>query len=104
MEMGLEDSHASKSNASRKREEGLPHTSIKRIMRLNDGVTSIGGEAVVSTTRATELFIAYLAQKSAKKAVDDGRNVLEMRDLNSAIDNDEKLGFLRGAFGPPRDL
>ncbi len=95
----------SSTSSKRAKAEGLPQTSIRRIMRINSAVTSVGAEAIAATARATELFIAYLVEESAKKAVEDGgRTLLKIEDINSVIENNEKLEFLKDAFGPPREL
>lgn len=80
--------------------DSLPKSSVKRLMKVNGDVGQIATDALVTTCRATELFIGFLVEESAKKMQESGRKTIKMEDIQSVIDSHENLVFLKDAFGP----
>jgi len=71
----------------------LPVSRIKTIMKSSPELAMVKPEAYVLITRATELFVQYLAQK-AHAAVPGQKRTLEYSALSSVVSKDESLDFL----------
>ncbi|KAE9607978.1 hypothetical protein Lal_00003420 [Lupinus albus] len=63
----------------------LPTGRIKRIMRLDNEVNRVSGEALLLVTRSTELFLQFLADKSARVAIEKKRKIVKLEHLTIAV-------------------
>ena len=71
----------------------LPVSRIRTIMKSSPELTNVKPEAYVLITRATELFVQYLAQKAHTTAPGQKRT-LEYNALSNVVSKDESLDFL----------
>lgn len=70
----------------------LPVQRIKMIMKSCPDVDSVPQESLHTVTKATELFIAFLAMESYKKG--DVSKTLQYDSLSDVVKSDSKLEFL----------
>ncbi len=68
-------------------------------MKLNEEVKVISAESVVAVAKATELFIAQLANDAFELANENNRKTIKFEDIiNVAKKNTKQLEFLSDAF------
>ncbi|CAH3015282.1 unnamed protein product [Porites evermanni] len=79
----------------------LPVARIKTIMKSSPDLPHFSQESVFLVTKATELFINYLAASAYKKE-SDTKN-LSYKGLSKVVEDDEALQFL-GDIVPPKVL
>ncbi|XP_048849784.1 chromatin accessibility complex protein 1 [Brienomyrus brachyistius] len=72
----------------------LPMSRVKLIMKSSPDVSSINQDALFLTTKATELFVQYLAQCSFKNGSGKEKNTLAYSDLANAAEQSETFQFL----------
>ncbi|XP_073488394.1 chromatin accessibility complex protein 1 [Aquarana catesbeiana] len=72
----------------------LPQSRIRVIMKSSPDVSSINPDALLLTTKATELFVKYLASYSYKHGTGIKDNTLSYDDLSDTAENSETFGFL----------
>ncbi|XP_077349508.1 chromatin accessibility complex protein 1 [Lithobates pipiens] len=72
----------------------LPQSRIRVIMKSSPDVSSINPDALLLTTKATELFVKYLASYSYKHGTGMKDNTLSYDDLSDTAENSETFGFL----------
>ena len=70
---------------------GLPLTSIKRIMCIDDDVARVSGDAVKGMAKAAELFLELLATKASAQAKRHKRSTIKFCDMHQAIIADKRL-------------
>mmetsp|Transcript_366 Transcript_366/g.667 ORF Transcript_366/g.667 Transcript_366/m.667 type:complete len:89 (+) Transcript_366:35-301(+) len=81
----------------------LPRSSVKRIMKLNEEVKVVSNETVMTTAKATELFVGGLALKAHEIATSRGRKTIKMEDIITAIQNNPRqMEFLDTCFQNPK--
>ena len=71
---------------------GLPLTSVKRIMCIDEDVARISGDAVKGMSKAAELFLELLAAKASAQAKRHKRSTIKFCDMHQAIIGDKRLG------------
>ncbi|KAK8738906.1 hypothetical protein OTU49_003728 [Cherax quadricarinatus] len=74
----------------------LPTQRVKMIMKSCPDVEMVPQEALHLITKATELFVQYLAEESYKKVASKDR--IDYDDLSNAVHDIEHLEFLREAI------
>lgn len=74
----------------------LPVSKIKTIMRRDPDVTMVGADAAFLVTRATELFVQYLAYKANEATSQNKRKTVQKKDILSKIVTGDNLEFLEG--------
>mmetsp|Transcript_5424 Transcript_5424/g.7056 ORF Transcript_5424/g.7056 Transcript_5424/m.7056 type:complete len:112 (+) Transcript_5424:78-413(+) len=72
----------------------IPRNSIKRIMKLDTDVKQVQHDATYVVGKATELFLAELAQTTYKRAKNHHRNCIDIQDI-SAQQTTTKFSFLK---------
>lgn len=72
----------------------LPLARIKKIMRIEEDVRMISGEAPVIFSKACELFILELTLRSWALTEGDSRRTLQLTDLLNAAGKSEMYDFL----------
>lgn len=70
---------------------GLPLTSVKRIMCLDEDVTRVSGESVRAVAKLTELFLELFGAKAFAKARQHKRATIKFCDTNQAVISDKRL-------------
>ncbi|KAL1289806.1 hypothetical protein AAHE18_20G085300 [Arachis hypogaea] len=65
----------------------FPTSRVKKIMRLDKDVNRVSGEALFLVSRSTELFLHFLAQKSARVAIEKKRKTVTLDHLRVAPKN-----------------
>ncbi|CAI9568644.1 unnamed protein product [Staurois parvus] len=78
----------------------LPQSRIRVIMKSSPDVSSINPDALLLTTKATELFVKYLASYSYKHGTGNKDNTLAYDDLSDTAENSDIFGFLSGRWMP----
>ncbi len=77
----------------------LPHQArIKRILKLDTEVKNVQKEALFAVTKATELFVAYLAVRTSQQVAQRGGKMIRESDMFQTIYAIETLDFLRLDF------
>eukprot|EP00041_Stephanoeca_diplocostata_P022700 m.543989 g.543989 ORF g.543989 m.543989 type:complete len:172 (+) comp22134_c0_seq2:131-646(+) len=61
----------------------LPLSRIKTMMRRDPEVTMVGQDAVFAVTKATELFVQYLAVKTYEVTSKTKRKTIQKRDIST---------------------
>lgn len=72
----------------------LPLARIKKIMRIEEDVKMISGEAPIIFSKACELFVLELTLRSWCLTEQDNRRTLQRNDVSSAIAQSEMYDFL----------
>lgn len=72
----------------------LPLARIKKIMRIEEDVKMISGEAPIIFSKACELFVLELTLRSWCLTEQDNRRTLQRNDVTSAIAQSEMYDFL----------
>lgn len=70
---------------------GLPLTSIKRIMCLDEDVARVSADAVKGMAKAAELFLELLATKAIAQAKHHKRSTIKFCDMHQAVMADKRL-------------
>lgn len=71
--------------------QGLPLTSVKRIMCLDEDVTRVSGDSVKAVAKLTELFLELFAAKAFTKAKQHKRATIKFCDTSQAVTSDKRL-------------
>ncbi|XP_053322142.1 chromatin accessibility complex protein 1 [Spea bombifrons] len=80
--------------ASESRLVSLPLSRIRVIMKSSPDVSNINQDALILTTKATELFVKYLASYSYKNGTGKESNTLSYDDLSETAEESETFQFL----------
>uniref|UniRef100_A0A4W5KUN7 Chromatin accessibility complex protein 1 n=1 Tax=Hucho hucho TaxID=62062 RepID=A0A4W5KUN7_9TELE len=81
-------------HASNSKGISLPMTRVKLIMKSSPDVSSINQEALLITTKATELFVQYLALSSFNNGSGKDNKTLLYSDLANTVEGTETFQFL----------
>ncbi|KAH8321668.1 hypothetical protein KR074_011395 [Drosophila pseudoananassae] len=76
----------------------LPLARIRNIMKLDPDLHMANIEAVVTLTKAVELFVASLARESYTYTAQAKKKTIQKRDVEMAISAVDSLMFLDGAM------
>ena len=76
----------------------IPVGRVKKIIKLDHDVKSIGKEATSALTKATEIFLNYLLEKSLDAASIRGSKCIRDNDIVHAVHINSNLEFLRLDF------
>ena len=71
----------------------LPLARVKKMCKADPEVKNLSGDAVNLTAKATELFIAYIAEHAALAALKAKRRTVRAADLATAIRKQDHLGL-----------
>uniref|UniRef100_A0A674D9M6 Chromatin accessibility complex protein 1 n=1 Tax=Salmo trutta TaxID=8032 RepID=A0A674D9M6_SALTR len=82
-------------HASNSKGISLPMTRVKLIMKSSPDVSSINQEALLLTTKATELFVQHLALSSFNNGSGKDQTLL-YSDLANTVEEKETFQFLTG--------
>nr|GLL46910.1 chromatin accessibility complex protein 1-like [Ipomoea trifida] len=63
----------------------IPTGRVKKIMKIDDEVKKVNSEALFLISRSTELFLEFLAEKSAEVAVEKKRKTVKLEHLRLAV-------------------
>eukprot|EP00742_Colponemidia_sp_Colp-10_P004327 GILJ01004616.1.p1 GENE.GILJ01004616.1~~GILJ01004616.1.p1 ORF type:complete len:373 (+),score=61.45 GILJ01004616.1:65-1183(+) len=86
------------SDTEEEKKGSLPIARVKRIMKVNDEVNHIGGEAAIAVAKAAELFLEHLARSSFKRTKVEGRKTVQVIDMVNAVQSRKSLDFLPPLF------
>lgn len=70
---------------------GLPLTSVKRIMCIDEEVARVSGDSVKAMAKAAELFLELLASKAHSQAKLHKRSTMKFCDMHHAVIADKRL-------------
>ncbi|XP_027338205.1 nuclear transcription factor Y subunit C-1-like [Abrus precatorius] len=76
------------------RTRSLPLARIKKIMKADEDVDMISGEALVVVAKACEMFIMELTTRAWVKAEENRRLTLQKNDIRYAISRTDAFDFL----------
>lgn len=77
--------------ATAARPAGLPASIVKRIMLLDEDVDRVAGGALKAVSKAAELFLAQLTQRSMAIAVKSKRKTLKFSDIQQCARADKRM-------------
>ncbi|NP_001313582.1 uncharacterized protein LOC100166046 [Acyrthosiphon pisum] len=78
--------------------KGLPPGRVKLIMKMDPDVNIVAGEAVFLVTKATEQFVAILAQHCHKAMVATNKKTLQKKHIDAVIEDNVPFEFLEGTL------
>ncbi|XP_072379184.1 DNA polymerase epsilon subunit 4-like [Diabrotica undecimpunctata] len=87
-----------KKSGQRNRLLRLPLARIKNMMKLDPDCTIISQDSLFLITKATEMFIEFLAEEANKQLSHGKRKTVLKRDVDIVIENNPSLCFLDGAL------
>ncbi|CAI2167319.1 8125_t:CDS:2 [Funneliformis geosporum] len=73
----------------------LPIARVKRIIKLDEEITTIGTDSTFLIAIAAELFVDYFVKKGVDQAKSEKRKVIRYEDMAYLVKNNENLGFLQ---------
>ncbi|XP_059473773.1 DNA polymerase epsilon subunit 4-like [Neocloeon triangulifer] len=76
----------------------LPLSRIKQIIKLDEDVDRVNGEAAFLVAKAAELFIQSFAKEVYKVTARSKKKTVQLRDINTCIDEVMCMQFLEGCF------
>ena len=71
--------------------QGLPLTSVKRIMCVDEDVARVSGDCVKAVSTATEMFLRVLATRASLKAKLQKRSTIKFCDIHQAAIADKRM-------------
>ncbi|XP_061338686.1 NCT transcriptional regulatory complex subunit A [Gastrolobium bilobum] len=63
----------------------FPNGRVKKIMRLDKDVERVSSEALFLVSSSTELFLQFLAEKSARVAIEKKRKTVKLEHIRIAV-------------------
>ncbi|ESR51278.1 hypothetical protein CICLE_v10033679mg [Citrus x clementina] len=63
----------------------FPVGRVKKIMKLDEDINKVTSEALFVVSRSTELFLRFLAEKSAEAAIEKKRKTIKLGDMRVAV-------------------
>jgi len=80
----------------------FPKSRVKKIITLDKDVKRVSSEALFLVSRSTELFLQFLAEKSAKVAIEKKRKTVNLEHLRMAVKRHQPTrDFLLDDLPPP---
>ncbi|XP_066141346.1 DNA polymerase epsilon subunit 4 isoform X1 [Euwallacea fornicatus] len=76
----------------------LPLARIKQIMKMDPDVQLLQQDAIFLVTKATEMFIEFMAKECRQQMPVNKRKTIMKRDVDLAIESIPQLCFLDGAL------
>lgn len=73
----------------------LPLHKVKKLIKSENSVKAVSGEASFAIARATELLVEQLVVKAYKKTETENRDLIEYEDIASAVSKWSATEFLR---------
>ncbi|KAL6843363.1 hypothetical protein ACP4OV_027076 [Aristida adscensionis] len=87
--------------ATKFKTHSLPPSGVKKIMKSDEDVKKIAGEAPALFAKACEMFILELTMRVWHQAHKDKRRTLQKNDVTAAIAKTEVFDFLGDIVGLP---
>ncbi|KAL2332668.1 hypothetical protein Fmac_013881 [Flemingia macrophylla] len=80
----------------------FPKGRVKKIMALDKDVKRVSSEALFLVSRSTELFLQFLAEKSAQVAIEKKRKTVNLEHVRTAVKRHQPTrDFLLDDLPPP---
>nr|KYP75683.1 Dr1-associated corepressor [Cajanus cajan] len=80
----------------------FPKGRVKKIMTLDKDVKRVSSEALFLVSRSTELFLQFLAEKSAQVAIEKKRKTVNLEHIRVAVKRHQPTrDFLLDDLPPP---
>ncbi|XP_065344670.1 DNA polymerase epsilon subunit 4-like [Cloeon dipterum] len=76
----------------------LPLSRIKQIIKLDSDVDRVNGEATFLIAKSAELFLQSFAQEIYKVTSRSKKKTIQLRDINTCIEEVMCMQFLEGCF------
>ena len=83
-------------DANKHKHVQLPLTRVRMMIRSDPDVTIVGQEALMVITKATEMFIAYVARECYTQTIQAKRKTIQKKDFDTCIPLRDELAFLEG--------
>ncbi|KAF2286499.1 hypothetical protein GH714_017376 [Hevea brasiliensis] len=83
----------------------FPTGRVKRIVKLDKDINKINSDALLLVSRSTELFLKFLAEKSAEVAIEKKRKIVKLDHIRVAVKRHQPTGdFLLDSLPVPTQL
>ncbi|KAL5549209.1 hypothetical protein UlMin_004440 [Ulmus minor] len=83
----------------------LPTSRVKKIMKLDRDINKVNAEALFLVSCSAELFLRFLAEKSAEAALEKKRKIVKLEHIRTAVKRHSPTGdFLLDSLPPPSDV
>jgi len=76
----------------------LPLTRVRMMIKSDPDVSIVGQDALMVITKATEMFIAYVARECYTQTLQAKRKTIQKRDFDACIQPRDELAFLEGTI------
>ncbi|BFG16115.1 hypothetical protein CerSpe_023890 [Prunus speciosa] len=63
----------------------FPNTRVKRIMKLDRGINKVNSEALLLVSCSAQLFLEFLAERSAEVAMEKKRKIVKLEHMRVAV-------------------
>ncbi|CAB4264007.1 unnamed protein product [Prunus armeniaca] len=63
----------------------FPNTRVKRIMKLDRGINKVNSEALLLVSCSVQLFLEFLAERSAEVATEKKRKIVKLEHMRVAV-------------------
>ncbi|ONI30018.1 hypothetical protein PRUPE_1G226700 [Prunus persica] len=63
----------------------FPNTRVKRIMKLDRGINKVNSEALLLVSCSAQLFLEFLAERSAEVATEKKRKIVKLEHMRVAV-------------------
>ena len=83
-------------DANKHKHVQLPLTRVRMMIRSDPDVNIVGQEALMVITKATEMFIAYIARECYTQTIQAKRKTIQKRDFDACVPLRDELAFLEG--------
>ncbi|GES99418.1 histone-like transcription factor [Rhizophagus clarus] len=80
----------------------LPIARVKRIIKLDEEITTIGTDTTFLIAIAAELFVDYFVKKGSDRAKSERRKTIRYEDMANIVKEDENLEFLQDIVPQPQ--
>ena len=84
------------SDSNKHKHVQLPLTRVRMMIKSDPDVSIVGQEALMVITKATEMFISYVARESYTQTLQAKRKTIQKRDFDACIPLRDELAFLEG--------
>lgn len=85
-------------DATKHKHVQLPLTRVRMMIKSDPDVSIVGQDALMVITKATEMFIAYVARECYTQTLQAKRKTIQKRDFDACIPPRDELAFLEGTI------
>ncbi|CDP13333.1 unnamed protein product [Coffea canephora] len=94
--------HEEQNAAEETHRPGIPTHRVKKIMKLDKEIKKVNSEAVFLISNSTQLFLQFLAEKSAQVVLEKKKKTIKLEHLRAAVKRHLPTSdFLLDSLPPP---